>query len=166
MFISLKRISFLTLTLSHILAQKAFVSLRTHGAMVCGTVDSAVASNVRATDFESSHWWLLFGIFFCQLLLEMTKNRPNLKSLQSLFTFSKNILTQALIDLHPCVRRTQIVGKGTLWVTSFIYKYKTSTTYPLYETTQCFVLINKWHSWVQSALPTIHLYQQSGYNLG
>ena len=40
-------------------------------------------------------------------------------------------------------RWTWIVGKGGLWVTSFIYKYKTSTTYPLYETTQCFVLINK-----------------------
>ena len=25
---------------------------------------------------------------------------------------------------------TQIVGKVGLWVTSFIYKYKTSTTYP------------------------------------
>ena len=29
---------------------------------------------------------------------------------------------------------------------------------------QCFVLINKWHLWVQSALPTIHFYPQSGYN--
>ena len=29
-----------------------------------------------------------------------------------------------------------------LWATSFIYKYETSTTYPLYETTWCFVLIN------------------------
>ena len=60
--------------------------------------------------------------------------------------------------------RTQIVGKGGLWVASFIYKYKTSTTYPLYETTQSFVVINKWRSWVQSALPTIHLYPQSGYD--
>ena len=33
---------------------------------------------------------------------------------------------------------TQIVGKGRLWVTSFIYKYKTYTTYPLYDTMQCF----------------------------
>ena len=40
-------------------------------------------------------------------------------------------------------RQTRIVGKGGLWVTSFIYKYKTSTTYPLYETMRCFVLINK-----------------------
>ena len=31
-----------------------------------------------------------------------------------------------------------------LWVTSFIYKYKTSNTYSLYETTWRFVLINKW----------------------
>ena len=38
---------------------------------------------------------------------------------------------------------TRIVGKGGLWVTSFIYKYKISTTHPLYETMQCFVLINK-----------------------
>ena len=38
---------------------------------------------------------------------------------------------------------TRIVGKGRLWVTSFIYKYKTSTAYPLYETTRCFVPINK-----------------------
>ena len=60
--------------------------------------------------------------------------------------------------------RTQIVGQGGLGVTSFIYMYKTSTTYPLYETTQHFVLINKWRSWVQSALPTIRLYPQSGYD--
>ena len=46
------------------------------------------------------------------------------------------------------------MGKGGLWVTSFIYKYKTSTTYYLYETMQWFVLKNKWHLWVQSALPT------------
>ena len=26
----------------------------------------------------------------------------------------------------------------------------------------CFILINKWHSWVQSALPAIQLYLQSG----
>ena len=58
----------------------------------------------------------------------------------------------------------RIVFKGRLWVTSFIYKYKTSTTYPLYETTQCFILINKWCSWVQSTLPTICLYPQSGYD--
>ena len=38
---------------------------------------------------------------------------------------------------------TQIVGKGGLWVTTFIYKHETSTTCPIYETTQCFVLINK-----------------------
>ena len=62
------------------------------------------------------------------------------------------------------VRRTRIVGKGGLWVMSFIYKYKTSTTYPLYETTWRFVLINKWHSRVQSALPTICLYPQSRYD--
>ena len=62
-------------------------------------------------------------------------------------------------------RWTRFVGKGRLWVTSFIYKYKTSTTYPLYEATQCFVLINKWCLWVQSALPTIRLYPQSGYDL-
>ena len=41
------------------------------------------------------------------------------------------------------LRRTRIVGKGGLWVTSFIYKYKTSTTYPLFETMQYFVLIIK-----------------------
>ena len=28
----------------------------------------------------------------------------------------------------------------------------------------CFVLINKWHSWVQSALCTIQIYVQSGPN--
>ena len=39
--------------------------------------------------------------------------------------------------------RTRIVGKGGLWVMLFIYKYKTSTIYPLYETTQHLVLINK-----------------------
>ena len=54
------------------------------------------------------------------------------------------------------------VGPG-LWVTSFIYKYKTSTTYPLYETTQCFVIINMWCLWGQSALPTIRLYPQSDH---
>ena len=43
-----------------------------------------------------------------------------------------------------------------LWVTSFIYKYETSTTYPLNETMQCFKLLNKWCLWVQSALPKIH----------
>ena len=30
--------------------------------------------------------------------------------------------------------QTRIVGKGGFWVTSFIYEYETSTTYPLYET--------------------------------
>ena len=49
------------------------------------------------------------------------------------------------------------VGKGGLWVTSFIYKDETSTTYPLCETMPCFVLINKCCSWVQSALPTIRV---------
>ena len=34
------------------------------------------------------------------------------------------------------------IGPG-LWVISFIYKYETSATYPLYETTQHFVVINK-----------------------
>ena len=53
------------------------------------------------------------------------------------------------------------IGPG-LWAASFIYKYKTSTTYSLYENMQCFVLINKWCSWVQSALPTISLYPQCG----
>ena len=57
------------------------------------------------------------------------------------------------------------MGKGGLWLTSFIYKYKTSTTYPLYETMRCFVLINKSHLWVQSAKPTIRLYPQFGYDL-
>ena len=68
--------------------------------------------------------------------------------------------------LRRCLNysRTRIVGKGGLWVMSFIYKYKTSTTYPLYETMQCFVLINKWRLWVQSTLPTIGLYPQSGYD--
>ena len=33
----------------------------------------------------------------------------------------------------------------------FISMYETSTTYPLCETTRCFVLMNKWCSWVQSA---------------
>ena len=42
-------------------------------------------------------------------------------------------------------RQARFVGKDGLWVMSFIYKYKTSTTYPLYETMQRFVLINKWH---------------------
>ena len=37
-------------------------------------------------------------------------------------------------------------------------------TYPLYETTQHFVLINKWCLRVQSVLPTICLYPQSGYD--
>ena len=40
-----------------------------------------------------------------------------------------------------------VAGKGRLWVMSFICKYKTSTTYPLYETTWRFVLINKWHEY-------------------
>ena len=60
-------------------------------------------------------------------------------------------------------RRTWIVGKDRLWVTSFIYKYKTSTTYPLYETTWRFVLINKWCLWVQSALSTIRLIHNLPY---
>ena len=47
---------------------------------------------------------------------------------------------------------------------SFINKYKTSITYPLYENIRCFVLINKWSSSVQSALSTICLYTQSGYD--
>ena len=59
---------------------------------------------------------------------------------------------------------TQIVGKGRLCVTSFFYKYETSTTYPLYETTQHFILKNDWCLWVQSTLPTTRLYPQSGYN--
>ena len=58
----------------------------------------------------------------------------------------------------------KIFVRPGLWVTSFIYKYETSTTYPLYETTRRFVLINKWHSWVQSALPTIRFFPQSGYD--
>ena len=41
------------------------------------------------------------------------------------------------------IRRTRIVRKGRLHVTSFIFKYKTPTTYPLYETTRHFLLINK-----------------------
>ena len=61
-------------------------------------------------------------------------------------------------------RRTWIVGKDRLWVTSFIYKYKTSTTYPLYETTWHFILINKWCLWVHSKLRAIRLYMQSRYN--
>ena len=60
---------------------------------------------------------------------------------------------------------TRIVRKGRLWLTSFIYKYKTSTTYPLYETTWCFILINKWCLWVKSTKPTICLFPQShGYD--
>ena len=35
-------------------------------------------------------------------------------------------------------RRNRIVGKGRFWVMSFIYKYE---TYPLYETSQLFVLL-------------------------
>ena len=55
------------------------------------------------------------------------------------------------------------MGKGGFWVTSFIYKYKTSTTYPLYEIRD--ICTNKkWHLWVQSALATIHAYPQSGYD--
>ena len=46
-------------------------------------------------------------------------------------------------------------GKGGLWLVSFIYKYERSTTYPLNEATQCFILINKWCLWAQSTLPTI-----------
>ena len=53
--------------------------------------------------------------------------------------------------------RTWIVCKGGLHVTSFIYKYKTSTTYPLYGITQHFVLINKWHLLAQSARRAIRL---------
>ena len=63
------------------------------------------------------------------------------------------------------IRRTRIVRKGRLHVTSFIFKYKTPTTYPLYETTRHFLLINKGRLWVPSALRAIHLYVQSGYNL-
>ena len=33
--------------------------------------------------------------------------------------------------------------KADKWIISFIYKYKTYTTYPLYETTQRFILKNK-----------------------
>ena len=58
---------------------------------------------------------------------------------------------------------TRIVCKGRLHITSFIYKYKTSTTYPLYETTRCFILINKWRLWVQSGLHAIRLYMQSAF---
>ena len=47
----------------------------------------------------------------------------------------------ALVSASKCW--TRIVGKGRLWVTSFIYKYKTSTTYPLYETMHRFILLNK-----------------------
>ena len=54
------------------------------------------------------------------------------------------------VDLIRQKRQTRIVGKGILWVTSFVYKHKTSTTYHLNETTQCFVLLNKWCSWAQS----------------
>ena len=59
--------------------------------------------------------------------------------------------------------RSRIVGKDRNWVMPFIYKYKTSITYPLYETMKHFALINKWHLWVQSALPTICLYPQSAF---
>ena len=34
-----------------------------------------------------------------------------------------------------------IVAEGGLWVTSFTYKYETSTTLPRNETTRCFVLV-------------------------
>ena len=39
--------------------------------------------------------------------------------------------------------RSRIVGKDRNWVMPFIYKYKTSITYPLYETMKHFALINK-----------------------
>ena len=48
-----------------------------------------------------------------------------------------------LLHMNELVCWSRIVGKGRLWVASFIYKYETSTTYPLYETMRCFVLINK-----------------------
>ena len=54
--------------------------------------------------------------------------------------------------------QTRIVGKCGSWVTSFIYMYKTSTTYHLYETPRHFVLINK-----MSFVSKICLYPHSGY---
>ena len=50
----------------------------------------------------------------------------------------------------------KIIGPR-LHVMSFIYKYKTYTTYLLYETMHRFILLNKWCSWVQSALRVIRV---------
>ena len=47
------------------------------------------------------------------------------------------------------------IGPG-LWVTSFIYNYETSITYPLYETTRHFVLM--------TFVSTICLNPQSGHD--
>ena len=57
---------------------------------------------------------------------------------------------------------TRIVCKVRLWKTSFIYKYETSTTYPLYERTQCFIQINDILEY-NFTLPTICLYPQSAF---
>ena len=71
----------------------------------------------------------------------------------SLYSILSCVLKCSEAEIYITTRNrwTWIVGKGGLWVTSFIYKYKTSTTYPLYETTWRFILLHKWHSWVQSA---------------
>ena len=85
--------------------------------------------------------------------------QPQPLALFLMLTVSTKVM---LLQLKKCNCQTWIVGKGGFWVTSFIYKYETSTTHPLYETTRHFILINKWPLWGQSTLPTISLYPQSG----
>ena len=81
-----------------------------------------------------------------------------LKSLQ--FFCQTRIAHKVGLHVRQSVR--QIVLK-----TLFIYKYKTSTPVPLYETMchlMMFCTYKKWCSWVQSTLCAIRLYVQSGCN--
>ena len=52
--------------------------------------------------------------------------------------FAPNKIETTVNLEYPTICQTWIVGKGGLWLTLFMYKNKTSTTYPLYETMQTF----------------------------
>ena len=116
---------------------------------------------------------LLNLVFWEKLFYYMWNTHPQASIVKTRQTSAQSPWGRILqwTALHPLqVKRwTRIVGKGGLWVMSFINKCETSTTYHLNETTQHFVLINKLCLWVQSAfthnlpLPTTCLYPQSAF---
>ena len=54
-----------------------------------------------------------------------------MKARQQIQMMKKDLTAEGKKDAVGFNRRTWIVGKGRLWIISFIYKYETSTTYPL-----------------------------------